>query len=99
MPPIGAAYLVEHLFEVGPVLSGGMGPAPLTHVELVAWQWDVGIRLEPWEARFLHRLSCEYIAESQKAEARDAPPPWQQEATDERRKKVVKHIRNVLRGE
>jgi len=76
MPDCDALYLIEYLFDVGPVTHGGMGDAPLSHLELNAWQQNIGIELQPWEVRVMHRLSLEYLSESQKATAYDAPAPW-----------------------
>lgn len=78
MPPIEAEaqYLIAYLFEIGPTLAAGMGNGPLTHSEIQAWQNNTGIELQPWEARFVKRLSNEYLNESQRAVARDCPAPW-----------------------
>lgn len=77
LPPAGVgAYLIAYLFEVGPTLTGAMGPIPLTHEELRAWQDDMGLQLAPWECRFLRRLSVEYMAELHHAEKPDRPAPW-----------------------
>jgi hypothetical protein len=72
-------YLINYLFEVGPVMAGGAGPTAITHGELRAWQANLGIELEPWECRFLRRLSREYVNELQRAEKIDAKAPWQPE--------------------
>jgi len=80
MPPVeGAEYLLEYLWEVGPAMSGSMGAGPITHEELRSWTALNGIELQPWEVRFLRRLSHEYLAESQRAEKRDAKAPWKAE--------------------
>lgn len=77
MPPIEeAGYLLGYLFEVGPTMAAGGYPGPVTHEELRAWMDLTGIELQPWEVRFLRRLSHEYLAESRKAEKRDCPAPW-----------------------
>lgn len=79
MPPLDAAYLVAYLFEVGPTLAGGMGAAPLTFSEIGNWMQATGIELEPWEARFIHRLSKEYLEEYYKAGKSDRESPWVRE--------------------
>ncbi len=77
MPSVeGADHLIRYLWEIGPTMAAGMGAGPITHGELLAWQMLTGIKLEPWESRFLRRLSQEYLVESQRAEKRDARPPW-----------------------
>lgn len=77
MPKLGeAGYIVGYLYEIGPVMSAGMGPGPLTHTEMRAWQRNTGIRLQPWEARLLRRLSMDYLAESNRSTTRGCKPPW-----------------------
>lgn len=76
MPSCDALYLVDYLFEVGPVASSGMGPVPLSHAEISAWQHNTGIALDAWEARTLRALSLIYLGESQRATALDHPAPW-----------------------
>lgn len=77
MPPVdAAAHLIAYLFDVGPVLAVGMGAGPVTAEELLAWQIESGIELQPWEARTLRMLSHEYMAESTRAEKRTCPQPW-----------------------
>lgn len=79
MPPADCAdYLVAILFEIGPTMAGGMGAAPITHGEIMAWKINTCTALSAWEARTLKRLSLEYLSASHAAEARDAQPPWQQ---------------------
>lgn len=75
MPEVRAEHLLSYLFEVGPTMSSGGYPGPLTHEELRSWQDLVGIELQPWEVRFLRRLSCEYIAEGYRAQKVDCPAP------------------------
>lgn len=75
-----------------------MGAVSLSSRDLMAWQEEQGIGLSPWEARTIRRLSREYAAESHRAEAADAAAPWQPELTEDRRAKVARHVRNVLRG-
>lgn len=76
MPECEAMYLVGYLYEVGPVMAGGMGEVPLSHTELRSWQDNTGIELESWEVRAMSRLSKEYLSESNKATKHDAPAPW-----------------------
>jgi hypothetical protein len=76
MPECDALYLVSYLFEVGPVMSGGMGEAPLPDSEIESWQRNTGIELQSWEARAVKRLSREYLSESQAATEPNRACPW-----------------------
>jgi len=77
MPPTGPeSHLLGILFDVGPVMPGGMAAVPITDADLIAWQHNSGIRLSPWQARTLRRLSRDYAAEQRRAEDPDAPPPY-----------------------
>jgi hypothetical protein len=76
MPDVGMPHLIAYLWEIGPAMSGGAGPAPITHEEICAWQELTGIELQPWAVRFLRRLSREYIGELHRAEKIDAKAPW-----------------------
>jgi len=99
-PPCDAGYLITYLFDAGPVESGGMGPAPLSHREIEAWQHNTGIELSPWEAKTLRRLSREYLAMAQDATSPSCPPPWRPEPIyePERAERVAKAIKAALRG-
>jgi hypothetical protein len=82
MPPVEAcAHILRYLWEVGPVLAGGMAPAPITQQEIRSWQENSGVRLQPWEARWMRELSTVYLNELHKAEAPNRPPPWVSEGT------------------
>lgn len=100
LPPLGVAgHLVNYLFEVGPVGYGAMGPVPLTHSELAAWQSNTGIELNAWEARALRRLSMDYLAASNAATAPDCPPFWlDKPLVVEHREVVSNAVRNILGG-
>ena len=78
LPPIdeAPAYLVAYLFEIGPAVSTGMGPVPLDDARIGWWQQNTGIVLRPWEARWLIRLSKDYLAETHKAKKRGCQSPW-----------------------
>lgn len=80
MPPVDScAHLLRYLWEVGPVLGGGMAPMPVTQQEIRSWQENSGVRLQPWEARWLRELSMAYLNELHKAEAPNRPAPWASE--------------------
>jgi len=77
MPPVSAGHIIDYLWEVGPTLSAGGYPGSITHGELRSWQVNTGITLQPWEIRFMRRLSHEYLAELHAAEKPERPAPWQ----------------------
>lgn len=85
MPPNPMPHIVERLIEIGLTESNGMSAVPLSWQSIAAWQFDVGIRLAPWEARLIRRLSTEYLAEGRRAESENCPPPWRIEVTQRER--------------
>lgn len=82
--------------EIGPTLSGGFGPAPLTFSEILAWQHCTGRLLQPWEALMLRKMSIEYIAFSHKAESSMCPSPYVHELTDEDRRAIAASLKASL---
>lgn len=74
-PENPARYLTDWLFDVGPVVAGGMGEAPIAYTDLQAWESISGVQLLPWEARTLRALSVDFVAE--RSRAREVcPPPY-----------------------
>ena len=71
MPPLEAgAYLVNILFEAGPVRPIGMGGlVSIDEIDLVAWQQNRDLRLTAWETKIIRRLS--HIYASAAIDARD----------------------------
>lgn len=53
-----------------------MGEGPISWRDLEAWSSQIGVELEPWEARLLVALSGDYVAERYRARKPDCPPPW-----------------------
>ena len=78
MPQIEAgAHLLEILFEVGPSKSSGMGQQiGIDEIDLVAWQYNQGVSLSPWEAKAVRTLSKEYAYMLGQASDVNCPPPW-----------------------
>lgn len=95
LPEAGLDYLVGHFLECGPTMPTGMGPAPLSHGEIRAFQLNRGIRLSPWEAQVIRRLSLDWIAESKRAEEPTAKPPYYH-VTGARREEVARKIDEAL---
>lgn len=97
IPDIPAPYLVEYLFEVGPTVSTGMGPAIVGWRDLQAWQDMLGLELQPWESRLLRQLSAAYLSQSLKSEKPDCPAPYlSQQQID--REAVARKVGNAFRA-
>lgn len=99
LPPATAPWVVEKLMEVGPVVSAGMGPGPITWRDIAAWQEVTGFPLDPWEARLLRTLSIDYLTMMNEARKLDCPAPWvplRQGSVD--RDAVERKIRGALQG-
>lgn len=76
MPANPAPHIVDRLIEIGLTEAAGMGAGPLSWGRIAAWQECTSVRLEPWEARLIQRLSSAYLAEGRRAESEACPPPW-----------------------
>lgn len=66
-----APYLTDWLFEIGPT----SGDHTLSWSEMAAWEKNTGIRLLPFEAKILRRLSNSYANERLAAREPDYPMP------------------------
>ena len=98
LPEVEACgYLIDYLFEVGPVQSNGMGAMPVSFEELCAWQTLCHHSLDPWEVLTLRSMSAAYAQEAQTADQPNAPPPWLEVPTAESRAAIAAHVRSVLR--
>lgn len=78
MPPLdGADWLIEWLFDAGPVGNDGMGQRGLTWSELQAWRDLTGTLITAPEARALRTLSQAYAAASAAAQKEHCKPFWE----------------------
>jgi len=82
MPPNPMPHITERFIEMGMIEAAGMGTVPLSWSTIAAWSHMTGVRLCPWEARTIRRLSTEYLAESRRAEDMTCPPPWKAPVSD-----------------
>jgi hypothetical protein len=100
LPPLSCGeHLIEYLFEVGPMIAGGMGPVAVDWPHLDAWQRCVGLVLPPWQSRLLIRLSNDYIDEWLKAQDDTRPAPWQAEdMTEANRAAVSRQVSNAMKA-
>lgn len=86
MPPVLVGrYLIDFLFEIGPATSTGMGYAAIKPPHIEAWMRMTGFKLQPWEVRYLLRLSREYVNQSN-----DPEEPWD---TAERKRRTAMQTR------
>jgi hypothetical protein len=99
VPDCSAPFLVARLFEIGPVVAGGMGPAPIGWRDVEAWQNCSGVRMPPWQCRTMVELSREYLSFAIEARKRDCAAPWSDEAmTENRRERISRQLKAGLRA-
>lgn len=92
LPPVSAPHIVAYLMEIGPVEAGAMDGAPISWATMRYWQDQMGVTLQPWEARLIRRLSVEYLNQCRKARDPECPPPWGG-MTEERRASLDARLR------
>lgn len=96
LPPNPVPHVTDRLMEMGLTQAAGMAAVPLSWQEIDAWCRRTAIDLTPWEARLIRRLSAEYLAESQRAEAETCPPPWRAPVPQHQIDTEVSRLRSVL---
>lgn len=95
MPNCDGLYVVGHLIDLGVT----MGEQPVTFGEIESWQRQVGIDLEPWEIRFVKRLSEAYMSESHRARNPDSDAPWADAPYSvQHRNAVANRMKSAIRG-
>lgn len=80
---MGFQYLVQYLFEAGPVGNNGFGPEPLSWQEIEAWSRLTQTSLDAWEALTLRKLSNDYSAQLTKSADPKCKAPDQPELSRE----------------
>jgi len=97
-PPLShAAYLIDILFEIGPVKVAGMGgTVSIDEQDVYAWQCNQGIALSAWESRTIRTLSREYSHMLSVASDPSCPPPYvpDEYINTEKRKKIADAMTN-----
>lgn len=71
LPNIEASHIVAWLGELGWCGAAGMGIAPLSAVEVLAWAALTDTQMQPWEYRALRSASVAYVAQTNT----DTPAP------------------------
>lgn len=99
MPDIGdGEYLIAYWQDIGLAQSGGFGSAPLSCLEVEAWQRCTGICLEPWEFKILRDMSRSYLSQLQEGEKPECPPPYGDPVQDFDREAVSKKVSNAFKA-
>jgi hypothetical protein len=96
MPPNSAPHIINRLVDIGLTGSNGMEMIPLPQSEIAAWQTNSCVRLAPWEAKLIRRLSTEYVSERGRAESETCPPPWRAPITNREIETEEARLRAVL---
>jgi hypothetical protein len=94
IPEVGAPFILTQLYEIGPIMAGGLGPAAIDWRDLVAWQECMSIKLPPWHCRMLVSLSREYLNFTKKAEEPSCESPL---ATEVQKANVREAVNRSLR--
>lgn len=102
LPELGAeAWLLDILFDAGPVKPAGMGFAPLDYGDIAAWERAFGVELNAWERGVLRRISRAYHHTSHESgdPACAAPGSVEEspEDAEQRRKRVADGLAAQLR--
>lgn len=91
-------HIVHALMEAGPISAGGMGPATLSWTEIEAWQRVTQSTLQPHELVLLRELSSVYLDQWLEAKDRHCPSPEILRPEGDKAKRLVGHIKGVLRS-
>ncbi len=89
LPPCPHPQLIEFLMEIGPVVPGGMGLAPIGWQDIAAWQSCTGLRLSPWAVRRVRHLSTDWLSAAHRAEDEGCPSPMAEASADAARRQAA----------
>jgi len=76
MPPNPAPHILQWLVEIGLTECNGMGESPISWREIHYWQQNTGVQLSAFEAKLIRELSVAYVAQKNKSDSENCPPPW-----------------------
>lgn len=74
----GAGFIIGLLHESGLMSSNGMGPVPLSWVDIESWVRCVEYDLPIWIKLLIRTLSEEYVHELLEARSVDRQPPYEE---------------------
>lgn len=95
LPKVSQGYMVALFSRCGPAMVNGVGEAPLSAVELLAWQHGTRTSLRPCEFEMLLDMSRAYCAGKAGGEDVNAPSPVVVRIDP---KKAAANIKAALRG-
>lgn len=94
-----AGYLIGLLYEAGLMSSSGMGPVPISWVEIDAWLKTTEMSITVWERAMIKKLSEAYVSELSRATEKTRQAPYSKKAEEEfDRVAIGNQIYNVLQG-
>lgn len=70
-------YLIDYLFELGPVMYTGDGIAPITFSEIESWALLTSTPVSPFDAKALRFLSASFVRQANAAKDPKCPSPWE----------------------
>lgn len=99
MPPVGEfGHMLEYWRDIGFFLAGGMGRAPLSAQEVLAWQNGTQTPLTPWEFQALLDASRRYVEMLKVAEDATCLPPFGAPVQEVDREALSKTIGSAFRS-
>lgn len=96
-PDCAHHYLIDHLSALGFTEAAGMGEGIISHQSIFAYQFNMGIRLEPWEVAEIRRLSGVYLSQQKKSLNPSEPVPYRSDAEIAREKRQEKATQDITR--
>lgn len=95
-----AGYLIGLLHEAGLMSSTGMGPVPLSWIDIDAWLRTMELSLPVWEKMTIKYLSEVYVNERLSATDPQGLPPWTKPVSEEEieREKISNALLSFLRN-
>lgn len=95
-----AGYLIGLLHEAGLMSSTGMGPVPLSWLDIDAWLRCTELRLSVWEKMTIKHMSEVYVSERMYNTDPNGLPPWVKPVSEEEleREKISNQLLSFLRN-
>jgi hypothetical protein len=97
MPSCATKYLIDCLFDIGPILATGTGNISINHLDIRAWVENTGIQLNVWECRTVRSLSIEYLHQINMSSSKNTPAPFGKDGTIIANKSMQKRIREMAK--